>query len=186
MDRVPLSGVQQRMPLEEQIDKAAAQPEVLPLLRRCAMARLRGDDGLHFAEPTGRQVRDKVDALAMRGYRTLGVARRNGETGPRQFLGLLPPYDPPREEAAATIAQTRRMGVNVTMVTGDDQTTVRDDCCRVGAWQQHPARQTRLLRRLARRPIRVRWKSTMVSPGHSPSTNLPSSAPCRSAGISLG
>ena len=76
---------------------------------------------LDLAEPSG-EVRQRVDAavveLAGRGDRTLGVAR----TDPRgrwQFLGLLPLADPPREDSAATIAETRRMGVNVKLVTGD-------------------------------------------------------------------
>lgn len=84
---------------------------------------------LSLAKPdaaTEQQVRGKVEALAARGYRTLGVARRDGETGPWRFLGLLPLYDPPREDAAATVAQTRRMGVAVKMVTGDNQAIARE------------------------------------------------------------
>ena len=44
--------------------------------------------------------------------------------GPRataewQFLGVLPLFDPPREDAKATIATALAMGVKVKMVTGD-------------------------------------------------------------------
>ena len=38
---------------------------------------------------------------------------------PWQFLGVLPLFDPPREDAKATIATARQMGVEVKMVTGD-------------------------------------------------------------------
>ena len=46
------------------------------------------------------------------------MARAEGE-GKWQFLGVLPLFDPPREDAKATIATARQMGVNVKMVTGD-------------------------------------------------------------------
>jgi magnesium-transporting ATPase (P-type) len=36
-----------------------------------------------------------------------------------QFLGVLPLFDPPRDQARATIATARQMGVNVKMVTDD-------------------------------------------------------------------
>jgi H+-transporting ATPase len=64
------------------------------------------------------KAQQELDALAAKGYRTLGVARCNGD-GQWRFLGLLPLFDPPREDSAATIDETRNMGVNVKMVTGD-------------------------------------------------------------------
>jgi H+-transporting ATPase len=48
----------------------------------------------------------------------LGVARADGD-GAWRFLGVLPLFDPPREDAKATIATARAMGVTVKMVTGD-------------------------------------------------------------------
>ncbi|MGO9953085.1 MAG: plasma-membrane proton-efflux P-type ATPase [Dissulfurispiraceae bacterium] len=59
-----------------------------------------------------------VNEFAARGFRSLGVARAEVE-GKWQFLGVLPLFDPPREDAKATIATARQMGVNVKMVTGD-------------------------------------------------------------------
>jgi H+-transporting ATPase len=59
-----------------------------------------------------------VDAFAKRGFRSLGVARAEGE-GAWQFVGVLPLFDPPREDAKATIATAIGMGVQVKMVTGD-------------------------------------------------------------------
>jgi H+-transporting ATPase len=59
-----------------------------------------------------------VDEFAARGFRSLGVARAEGD-GPWQFLGVLPLFDPPREDAKATIATALAMGVKVKMVTGD-------------------------------------------------------------------
>ena len=59
-----------------------------------------------------------VDEFAARGFRSLGVARSDGD-GPWQFLGVLPLFDPPREDAKATVATAGKMGVKIKMVTGD-------------------------------------------------------------------
>jgi H+-transporting ATPase len=59
-----------------------------------------------------------VNDFAARGFRSLGVARAAGD-GPWQLLGVLPMFDPPREDAKATIATALTMGVKIKMVTGD-------------------------------------------------------------------
>ena len=59
-----------------------------------------------------------VNEFAARGFRSLGVARADGD-GPWQFLGVLPLFDPPRDDAKATVATAGKMGVKVKMVTGD-------------------------------------------------------------------
>jgi H+-transporting ATPase len=59
-----------------------------------------------------------VNEFAARGFRSLGVARADQE-GKWQFVGVLPLFDPPREDAKATIATALAMGVKVKMVTGD-------------------------------------------------------------------
>jgi H+-transporting ATPase len=61
-----------------------------------------------------------VGAFAKRGFRALGVARADGDAdGAWEFVGVLPLFDPPREDAKATIATAMSMGVQVKMVTGD-------------------------------------------------------------------
>jgi len=60
-----------------------------------------------------------VEGDAAKGFRTLGVARAD-QSGKWRFLGLLPLFDPPRDDCAETIAKTRAMGVAIKMVTGDD------------------------------------------------------------------
>ncbi len=59
-----------------------------------------------------------VNEFAARGFRSLGVARAEGE-GQWQFVGVLPLFDPPREDAKATIKTAGEMGVKIKMVTGD-------------------------------------------------------------------
>jgi H+-transporting ATPase len=63
-------------------------------------------------------VETAINGFAARGFRALGVARTD-QQGQWQFLGVLPLFDPPREDSKATIATARQMGVNVKMVTGD-------------------------------------------------------------------
>jgi H+-transporting ATPase len=76
-------------------------------------------------------VEKAVDEFAARGFRSLGVARADAQ-GPWQFLGVLPLFDPPREEAKATIATARQMGVNVKMVTGDQVAIARETAGKLG------------------------------------------------------
>lgn len=66
-----------------------------------------------------------VDNLAAKGYRTLGVARSDEEDR-WKFLGILPLYDPPREDSAETIANAKNHGIDIKMVTGDNQAIARE------------------------------------------------------------
>jgi H+-transporting ATPase len=72
-----------------------------------------------------------VNEFAARGFRSLGVARADAQ-GPWQFLGVLPLFDPPREEAKATIATARQMGVKVKMVTGDQLAIAQETAKKLG------------------------------------------------------
>lgn len=66
----------------------------------------------------GNDVNKQVDELAQKGFRTLGIARTTGK-GTWDFVGLIPMFDPPRDDSADTIKTASEMGVNVKMVTGD-------------------------------------------------------------------
>jgi H+-transporting ATPase len=72
-----------------------------------------------------------VNEFAARGFRSLGVARADQEDK-WQFVGVLPLFDPPREQAKATIASARHMGVNVKMVTGDQLAIARETARQLG------------------------------------------------------
>jgi H+-transporting ATPase len=66
-----------------------------------------------------------VDDFAARGFRALGVARAEGDSEWR-LLGVLPLFDPPREDAKATVATAAEMGVKIKMVTGDALAIARE------------------------------------------------------------
>ena len=76
--------------------------------------------GLCGEESELHQVMDKVEELADKGYRTIGVARRDTGDGPFQFIGLIPLFDPPREDSQGVIAEAMKLGLDVKMVTGDN------------------------------------------------------------------
>ncbi len=70
-------------------------------------------------------VRKTVDGLAAKGYRTLAVGRKHGEEALR-LLGLIPLYDPPRDDSKQVIEDMRAYGVDVKMVTGDNAAIARE------------------------------------------------------------
>jgi H+-transporting ATPase len=70
-------------------------------------------------------VETAINKFAARGFRSLGVARADGD-GQWEFLGVLPLSDPPREDAGATVAAALAMGVKVKMVTGDALAIARE------------------------------------------------------------
>ncbi|NQT94240.1 MAG: plasma-membrane proton-efflux P-type ATPase [Lentisphaerae bacterium] len=71
------------------------------------------------------QVEQAVDGFASRGFRSLGVARAN-DNDEWQFLGVIPLYDPLREDSKTTVDAAREMGVDVKMVTGDHLAIARE------------------------------------------------------------
>ena len=77
------------------------------------------------AELVKAAVEKAVNEFAARGFRSLGVARAEGD-GPWQFAGVLPLFDPPREDAKVTIATALAMGVKIKMVTGDALAIARE------------------------------------------------------------
>jgi H+-transporting ATPase len=66
------------------------------------------------------QVKKVVDDLAVRGSRALAVARSEDGGRTWSLLGVLPMFDPPRDDSKATIEKAYEKGVRVKMVTGDD------------------------------------------------------------------
>ena len=73
----------------------------------------------------------RVQALAAKGFRTLGVARTDA-AGKWRFLGILPLFDPPREDSEETISQAEAHGIQVKMVTGDNTAIAREIAGRLG------------------------------------------------------
>ncbi|QKI89505.1 plasma-membrane proton-efflux P-type ATPase [Thiomicrorhabdus xiamenensis] len=70
------------------------------------------------------QMLKQVDELAAHGYRTLAIARQSEMQ--IELIGLLPLYDPPREDSKDTIDRMESHGVQVKMITGDNLAIARE------------------------------------------------------------
>jgi H+-transporting ATPase len=77
------------------------------------------------------QVEQAVGTFAQRGFRSLGVAQTD-ENGAWQFLGVLPLFDPPREDSRQTIETAQTMGIQVKMVTGDQIAIAKETAHQLG------------------------------------------------------
>jgi H+-transporting ATPase len=71
-------------------------------------------------EERRQEVSDRIEELGEGGYRSLGVARAEGDGGWR-YMGILPLLDPPREDAAEVVAQAERHGIDIRILTGDHE-----------------------------------------------------------------
>ncbi len=88
------------------------------------MARLSGED-LVWAQQT-------VTHFAQKGYRALGVARKEKDEDTWTFLGILSLFDPPREDSAETIRRATAYGIKIKMVTGDNVAIARQIASQLG------------------------------------------------------
>lgn len=106
-------------------------PDVL--LSRCVAVQV-GDHPRPLNDHDGAAMLAGVEALSSQAFRTLGVAyRRLGTSDTVEvseadendlvFLGVVGIIDPPRDEVPAAVADARRAGVRVVMITGDYPTT---------------------------------------------------------------
>ncbi|KAF9584225.1 hypothetical protein BGW38_007176, partial [Lunasporangiospora selenospora] len=74
-----------------------------------------------------------VNALAKRGLRALGVARtKPGSLEEYELIGMISLIDPPRPDSAETIRRCNMMGVDVKMITGDQQIIAKEVAHRLG------------------------------------------------------
>jgi Ca2+-transporting ATPase len=109
-------------------------PDVLIAL--CSRERV-ADGDVELDGERRKAIQDEVDRLASDGLRPLGIACRrldaysdfrSAEIDLEQdltFLGLVGIMDPPRAEAAIAVADARRAGIRVIMITGDHPVTAR-------------------------------------------------------------
>ncbi|CAN8314965.1 unnamed protein product [Cochlearia groenlandica] len=90
-------------------------------------------------EDVRRKAQGVIDKFAERGLRSLAVARqdvpekkKDASGGPWELVGLLPLFDPPRHDSAATIRRALNLGVNVKMITGDQLAIGKETARRLG------------------------------------------------------
>ncbi|MBI1422330.1 MAG: HAD-IC family P-type ATPase [Gammaproteobacteria bacterium] len=78
-----------------------------------------------LSDEQSHQLNQAVATLAGKGYRTLAIGRRQGDAS-LQILGLIPLYDPPRDDSRQVISDMHAYGVEVKMVTGDNLAIARE------------------------------------------------------------
>ncbi len=78
------------------------------------------------------RVKQVVEDLGARGYRALGVARSRDDGRTWSLLGILPMFDPPRDDSKETIDRARAKGVTIKMITGDDTAIARETARQLG------------------------------------------------------
>jgi len=147
IDRAVMSGVRDRRELHKY--RIVRFQPFDPVHKRTE-AVVAGSDGVQFRAskgavqvilglaPDANQIRGAVDRavkeFADRGFRSLGVARTK-DNGQWQFLGVLPLFDPPREDSRATIATAAQMGIKVKLITGDQIAIAKETARQLGLGQ---------------------------------------------------
>jgi len=130
-------GLKERYSKYKQVEFKPFDP-----VRKRTEALVRGPNGEEFMTAKGapqvilklvgasKELKDKVmlivDEYAKRGYRMIGVARTLNGTKDWVYVGLIPLFDPPREDAADTIRFLKEKGIKVKMITGDHVAIARE------------------------------------------------------------
>jgi H+-transporting ATPase len=134
------AAVLAEVPTKETLDayKTAASRPFDPVAKRAEADILRDGKAFNVAKGAPQVIIDlcapdeaqrhaitaAVERQGEKGFRTLAVAPTDGDKW--RFLGLLPLFDPPRDDSAATIKATRDMGVDIKMVTGDHEAIAKE------------------------------------------------------------
>jgi H+-transporting ATPase len=71
-----------------------------------------------YDEKTARVIEEQVEEFATKGYRTLAVAKTDGQEQ-LKLVGLVALYDLPRHDSKQLITELGELGVSVKMLTGD-------------------------------------------------------------------
>ncbi len=89
---------------------------------------------LPLDETARQRLRETFEKLSCEGYRVLAIATGNGELREHNLclIGLAAFLDPPRADAAQTLAELRDSGVAVKILTGDNELVARKVCAEVG------------------------------------------------------
>ncbi|RKO88927.1 H(+)-ATPase [Blyttiomyces helicus] len=76
---------------------------------------------------------EAIRAFAVRGLRSLGVARTiDPELGRFELVGLISLLDPPRPDSAATLRECKTLGLSIKMITGDELIIAKEIARRLG------------------------------------------------------
>jgi P-type Ca2+ transporter type 2C len=140
VDELPFDSQRKRMTTIHEADNAGCRVAFTKggadvVLALCTTARVRGQT-VALDESLRARIHAENAAFADGGYRTLAFATRELDAGEAAldqdslereltYVGILGLVDPPRPEVPAAIAECRRAGIQVAMITGDHALTAR-------------------------------------------------------------
>ena len=77
------------------------------------------------------EIKEKIEMLAVQGYRTLGVCKTDDD-GFWQFVGIVPLFDPLREDSSQIITTAKSLGIKIKMLTGDHISIAKQVANKIG------------------------------------------------------
>ncbi len=149
---VPFDPVRKRT--EAEVRRGAETWTITKGAAQTVMSLCPGDPNLEAADRTTAE-------FAKRGYRTLAVALKPGTAPAFQLVGLLPFFDPPREDSAETLQRARELGIDVKMLTGDNLAIAREVAEKLGITR--PIGRATELHDHAQEPEEVRLLADVLS-----------------------
>jgi H+-transporting ATPase len=82
-------------------------------------------------EDSIKRLESTVNEFAVKGYRTLGVAKTNDQKRP-ELVGLVAIHDSPRPDSKKLIGELKELGISVKMLTGDALPIAKEIAASVG------------------------------------------------------
>ena len=144
IDLAVLSGVRDKDALQSYVVEHFTPFDPV---RKRTEALVKGPDGTEFRtskgapqvildlDPEPARSRQEVDAaisgFAARGFRALGVARSDAD-GRWRFIGVIPLFDPVRDDSKSTLETAKKLGLEVKMVTGDQLAIAKETARQLG------------------------------------------------------
>ncbi|KAH9882800.1 plasma membrane H+-ATPase [Plenodomus biglobosus] len=86
---------------------------------------------LEVPQPIIDAYKNKVAEFAMRGFRSLGIARKRGNES-WEILGIMPCSDPPRHDTFRTLNEAKTLGLSVKILSGDSVGIARETARQLG------------------------------------------------------
>ncbi len=144
IDEVPFSSERKLMSTLNDVNGSRIMfvkgaPEVV--VEKCSFIR-KGSRILHITDDDRKSILERNDEMASEGLRVLALAYREFDHDRSEleekdeqklvFLGLVGMIDPPRKEVKRAIALTKKAGIRVIMITGDNVLTAKAIAREVG------------------------------------------------------
>lgn len=134
VDEIPYDFIRKRLSIvveeNETVHKLISKGALQNILSVCTKVQI-GDEEINLGEEEQKRIQSNFEMWSAQGYRVLGVAikfLRNQQRcyskeceSDMVFIGFLLFFDPPKEGVLETIQVLAKMGVNLKVITGDNQ-----------------------------------------------------------------